>query len=265
VLPYRFHLLNFLFLSMVFQAIAQENKPSTSAFVPVMPNRDLYEQGRYVYEQNCMICRGRYGDGKGELSATLVPKPRPFASGVFKFHTTPAGFLPTNEDLKRTIRDGLAGTAMGMFTRLSDGELNAVIEYVKSFSRKWRKVENYAPQLPTPSLPTWFAKDEEMKKHSIKGSEIFSAACITCHGPNGDGKGILTPTLKDMWDEPAVPADLRESWLRRGTDLREVYLALLTGRDGTPMVSFAQSLTEEQRWDLVAYVDSLRKKKASEK
>ena len=32
----------------------------------------------------------------------------------------------------------------------------------------------------------------------------------------------------------------------------------MTGLNGTPMVSFAHAFTPEQKWDLVAYVLSLR-------
>ena len=41
-------------------------------------------------------------------------------------------------------------TAMGMFTNLTDEQLRAVVEYVKFFSRKWRKAENYAPPIELP-------------------------------------------------------------------------------------------------------------------
>ncbi len=228
---------------------------------PVMPNERLVDQGRWLYERNCVVCHGENGDGRGEMAATLAPKPRPFSSGVFKFHTTPAGKLPTNEDLKRTIQGGLTGTAMGMFTQLREADIEAVAEYLKTFSRKWRKAENYAPALKVPPLPEWFGTEGELKKRAESGRVLFAGTCAVCHGANGDGKGAAVPTLKDVWGEPAAPADLRDGWLRRGTDLREVWLALVTGRDGTPMVSFAQTLTDAQRWDLVAYVAMLRKTK----
>lgn len=239
-----------------------EEKP-TPEFTPVLPKRELYDQGRWIYEQNCMICHGRDGDGKGELAAATVPKPRPFASGVFKFHTTPAGKMPTNDDLRRTVTGGLAGTAMGMFDKFPKDDLDAVIEYVKSFSRKWRKPVNYAPPLPEPVMPDWFAKENEVKAHAAKGGLVFGSTCMICHGAEGAGDGPAVPTLKDMWGEPIKPADLREAWLRRGTDIKDVYWALMTGRDGTPMVSYAEVLNEEQRWDVVAFIQSLRTKKAA--
>ena len=254
-------LLIFLFvLSATGLAVAED--VSTSEFTPVLPKRELYDQGRWIYEQNCMICHGRDGDGKGELAAATVPKPRPFASGVFKFHTTPSGKMPTNDDLRRTVTGGLAGTAMGMFNKFPPDDLEAVIEYVKSFSRKWRKTVNYGPPLPEPVMPEWFAKENELKAHAAKGSLVFGSTCMICHGAEGAGDGPALPALKDMWGEPAKPADLREQWLRRGTDIKDVYWALMTGRDGTPMISYAEILSDEQRWDLVAFIQTLRTKKA---
>jgi mono/diheme cytochrome c family protein len=103
-----------------------------------------YLEGKDVFERNCVICHGVRGDGKGELAPTLTPRPRSFSEGMFKFRTTPLGKLPTEDDLRHTIRTGLSGTAMGMFTQLSEDDVTNVIEYVKSFSRRWRKAENYA-------------------------------------------------------------------------------------------------------------------------
>ena len=239
------------------------SEPAATDFTPVLPRRELYDQGRWIYEQNCMICHGRDGDGKGELAAATVPKPRPFASGFFKFHATPAGKLPTNDDLRRTVTGGLAGTAMGMFNKFNPDDLEAVIEYVKSFSRKWRKPINYAPPLPEPVMPEWFAKENELKAHAARGSLVFGSTCMICHGAEGAGDGPAVAVLKDMWGEPAKPADLREAWLRRGTDIKDVYWALMTGRDGTPMISYAEILSEEQRWDVVAFIQTLRWKRAA--
>jgi len=44
----------------------------------------------------------------------------------------------------------------------------------------------------------------------------------------------------------------------------DIYRALVTGRDGTPMPSFLDATTEAERWALVAYVLSLRESKPPE-
>lgn len=226
-------------------------------WTPNLPDRSQFEMGAFVFERNCAICHGPRGDGKGELAATIVPKPRNFRFGVFKYRSTPPGKLPTNDDLTRTIRGGLSGTAMGMFSQLRDDEVRAVVEYVKSFSRKWRDEANYAPPVAIPPLPAWWSDAAMRGEHAARGRQTFLATCATCHGESADGKGPAAATLRDDWGEPAAPANLTGP-LHSGETPQDLMRVLLTGIDGTPMVSFAPALSEEQRWDLVAHLAALR-------
>ena len=227
---------------------------------PNLPDRAQFEAGAYVYERNCIICHGPLGDGKGELSLTLSPKPRSFRSGVFKYSSTPPGKLPTNDDLTRTIRGGLSNTAMGMFTALREDEVRAVVEYLKRFSRKWRDAANYAPPIEVPPPPAWWSDPDELTRRAAAGRETFRTLCATCHGETGDGKGPAAAALKDEWGDPITPADLRQRSPHAGPTARDVFRVLLTGIGGTPMVSFAAALTERQRWELAAYIGELREK-----
>ncbi|MGB8167287.1 MAG: cytochrome c [Chthoniobacteraceae bacterium] len=226
---------------------------------PNLPDRSQFEAGAYVYERNCIICHGPLGDGKGELSPTLMPKPRSFRSGIFKYSSTPAGKLPTNEDLARSIRGGLANTAMGMFTALRDDEVRAAVEYIKRFSRRWRDDANYAPPIEVPPLPDWWRDPTELARRAAAGRATFQTFCATCHGEHADGKGPAAAALKNEWGDPIAPADLRQRFPHTGATPRDVFRVLLTGINGTPMVSFATTLTDEQRWELAAQIDELRK------
>ncbi len=226
---------------------------------PVVPvDFNLYMQGKYVYERNCIVCHGPRGDGNGELSPTLKPKPRSFREGMFKFRSTPYGMLPTDEDLRRTITHGLSGTAMGMFSQLQSEEVGAVIAYLKSFSRRWKKRENYAPAVNLAALPEWFKAPDEVKTHGLKGQGLFMLNCAGCHGEKGDGKGPAAISLKDMWGSVAAPSDLRQAHLRCGDSPEDLFRVLATGMNGTPMVTFDAALSEAQRWDIIAYILSIR-------
>lgn len=224
--------------------------------VPLDFNR--YMQGKYIYERNCIVCHGPRGDGNGELSPTLKPKPRSFREGMFKFRTTPLGMLPTDADLRRTITGGLSGTAMGMFTQLSTEEIDAVITYVKSFSRRWRKPENHAQPVKLQPPPEWLKVPAESKTHAAAGQKLFATNCAACHGETADGKGPAAIALKDIWGIPAAPSDLRQPHLRCGDAPADIFRALATGLNGTPMVSFENTLTAAQRWDIIAYLFSIR-------
>jgi mono/diheme cytochrome c family protein len=109
-------------------------------------------------------------------------------------------------------------------------------------------------------VPEWFSDPTARKRHLESGQKTFSMLCASCHGPEGDGKGPAAAALKDAAGDPAHPADLRQDRLRSGNELRDIYRVLITGLNGTPMVSFAETLSDEQRWELVAYIAELRQK-----
>ena len=209
-----------------------------------------YLHGKYVFERNCMVCHGPRGDGKGEMAASLSPKPRNFRVGLFKFRSTPTGKLPTHEDLRHTIRHGLSGTAMGMFSQLSEEDVDSVIAYVKSFSRRWKKPENYAAAVLVPEQPAWLSEPARIEA----GKSLFLQHCMSCHGSGGQGDGPAAPSLKDGLGLPARPSDLRQPHLRCGDKPRDLYRVLSTGLDGTPMVSFDSVLKPEQRWEIIAWL-----------
>ena len=83
-----------------------------------------------------------------------------------------------------------------------------------------------------------------------RGRALFQKYCTLCHGVRGDGKGLqhegLTPPPRDFTD----PA-----WRQR-TSPRHVYFAIREGVATTAMPSW-KSLTEQDGWDLTAYVLSL--------
>lgn len=223
----------------------------------------LVPQGRYVFERNCAVCHGRWGDGRGEMSVGMFPKPRKLTSGIFKFRTTPSGFLPTDADLDRTIRQGIANSSMPTFAHLTARDVEAVIAYLKTLSSRWSNPANHVEALLFPSEPDWLFDPGQREPHVARGRGLFSQNCQPCHGEDGGGKGPAAAMLEDQWGEPCPPADLRQAHLKSGAELRDIYRVLATGLDGTPMPSFAEALSMEDRWDLVAFIAQLRAQTSS--
>ena len=242
-----------LFVAGAFFGRAAE---STNVIPSASP--DLILQGREVYLKNCVPCHGPSGDGRGEMGLTVKPRPRDFRAAVFKFRSTPSGFLPTDDDLARTIRSGLTGTAMPTFQTLRDSEVRSVTAYVKSFSSRWRKAENYAAPLPLPAQPGWFDDADEFDQRAAKGKVLFNTACAPCHGEQGDGHGPSALGLKDSFDEPITPSDLRQP-LRCGPEPKDIYRVLVTGLDGSPMPSFLGAFKEVEQWEIIAHSIELRR------
>ena len=222
-------------------------------------DRDRVLQGRYLFERNCAVCHGRWGDGRGEMAEGMRPKPRNLASGIFKFRSTPGGFLPTDEDLERTLRRGIANSSMPTFAHLPTREVQSLVAYLKTLSSRWQRRENYSEPLVLPPEPDWLSRDVDAKPHQAAGERLFSANCAPCHGIHADGKSDVAGVLEDRWGEPCPPSDLRTDALKCGPEVADLFRVLATGLDGTPMPSFRESLSDPERWDLVAYLVSLRR------
>jgi mono/diheme cytochrome c family protein len=233
------------------QAASPTNAPSLEA---PAPDDDRVRQGRFVFERHCQVCHGRWGDGRGEMALGMFPKPRRLTSGIFKYHTTPAGKLPAEADLARTIRSGLPGTAMPAFTQLQDREIFAVIGYVQTLSPRWRWATNHATPLPRPQEPDWLGDRGQQAVHARAGAAHFAQLCAPCHGMAADGKGPAAAALEDVWGQPAPPADLRQAVGRSGPTPSDLFRVVDQGIDGTPMPAFGGAIPVEAQWELVAYI-----------
>lgn len=221
------------------------------------PRVELEAQGRYVFERNCVACHGRWGDGRGELAVGMVPRPNNLTRARFKFRSTPSGTLPTDDDLRRVITLGIAGSSMPAFAALPDRDVTAVITYLKTFSRRWDNPTLKAAPIALPAPPAWIEDAEVRPQHSRKGHELFRADCAPCHGDAGRGDGPAAATLEDDVGKPAPPHDLTTGLWKSGRYPADLFRTLSTGMDGTPMPSFGDTLSVEERWDLVSYLLTL--------
>jgi cytochrome c oxidase cbb3-type subunit 2 len=214
------------------------------------PDPGTLQAGRLVFEQNCVICHGALGDGRGMAGMMVRTKPRDFRPGMFKFRSTPTGSLPTDEDLFHTISRGLRGTGMVAQDDLPEGERRAVIEYLKTFSERFRSEK---PQSPF-AIPEAPPRTPELV---ATGREIYQKAeCFKCHGTEGRGDGPSAQGMKDSWGYPIQPSDLTRP-LKRGSSPEAIYKTLVTGLNGTPMPSYEGALSDEEFWALSYYVASL--------
>jgi mono/diheme cytochrome c family protein len=223
----------------------------------LFPDRELFRQGRFVYQKNCMVCHGRFGEGNGELVRDWDVQPRNFQKAQFKYRSTPYGKLPTNDDLKRTIRHGVSGSAMPVFKQLQDGEVEAVIEYIKFFSPMWKDGKNYDEPVELPPVPDWFADEKELRIQAAYGRILFRDTCAPCHGNEGAGDGVAAAGLQDIEGTAIRPADLRLP-LRSGAEPADVYRTIMTGISGTPMMGFDGLIKPSEVWQIVAYISELK-------
>jgi|TARA_B110000305_G_C19199228_1_gene520345 mono/diheme cytochrome c family protein len=153
----------FLFLSFRFFVEPVSSEDSVEETEAKRVELHQYLKGRYLFQKHCTTCHGQTGRGDGPWATELKDKPRNFRVGVFKFRTTPFGMLPVEDDLRRTIRSGISGTAMPFFKDFSDADVSALIVYLQNLSRKWDDEELKAEPLALATRPDWFGESDAKK------------------------------------------------------------------------------------------------------
>lgn len=85
---------------------------------------------------------------------------------------------------------------------------------------------------------------------AVAGAEVFKTNCESCHGPQGHGDGpagvALDPAPKNL---PELAATVGDDYL---------YWRINTGKEGTSMVAWKGVLTDEQIWQAVAFIRTLK-------
>ncbi len=202
---------------------------------------------RGLFRRHCVACHGISGDGAGPSAAVLVPYSRDFRSGLFKYTSTADGANPARNDLQRTLRRGIPGTAMPSFHALPDEEIDALVEYVEYLGIRGQTESYLVAQvldedepLPLdldtvrdegvqPASDAWPAAEarvvapphgprhdtpEQWAASIARGRELFTrrdSRCVQCHGPEGRGDGPQSGELYDDWNKRKLGATAEET------------------------------------------------------
>lgn len=98
---------------------------------------EVLNAGHRSYEMRCASCHGHDGSGQGPAATGLAATPRDFRAANFKYTSTPAGELPSDEDIDIIIRNGKPKNGMPSFSGLAEADRHAVIQYIKTLSPRW--------------------------------------------------------------------------------------------------------------------------------
>ncbi len=238
-------------------------------------------EGERRYVLYCRACHGDKGDGKGPAAPGLRPPPRDFTLGSFKFGAVAGGTLPNDDDLVRVVRFGLHGTAMRAWDGVPEKNLLEIVQYLKTFSPRWKEEEPGQPIVPTPDA--WRGKEAQGVE---RGRAVYHgmAQCLSCHPAYAPKRYIhevskqLTGTdttdfREDMYGSELknsdygvklLPPDFTRAELRSVRPdhrLEDLYRVVASGVGGTAMPTWRDALPEEDIWALVHFVDSLVKLK----
>ena len=182
-------------------------------------------KGEDLFARHCSACHGAHGEGGVGVPLSL-----------------PSFINSVSEDfLVKTMRTGRPGRIMPAFDELSDAQVHAIAQFMRSWGIK-----------PAPTYDT--APVAGDAKH---GKELFAGYCAQCHGADaggGKGTGVMFSRKRDL--PITAPALNNPGFLAAATDAM-IKDTLMFGREGTPMTSaLVTGLSEKDVNDLVAYIRS---------
>jgi len=210
-------------------------------------------KGKTIYQSNCSGCHGMSGDGNGPAANVLSPLPRDFTKGKYLFRTTPSGSLPTDENIHKTIRNGVTRTSMPAWKNiLNDQDVSDVTSYIKTFAEKFT-IQTPAPEVKLPAVVP--EKTDELVQDGQMLYRLME--CFSCHGPEGNADGPTSDELVNDWGNPIVPPDCAHDPFKGGSDPIDVYRTFSTGLTGTPMPGYDDDIFGFAREDIVGDYSNL--------
>ncbi len=172
-----------------------------------------------LYSKYCALCHGKNREG---YAADHAPS--------LKSHSLLASSEGSNF-MRYTIQYGRANTAMGGYLDSQGGPM----EYIDiELLLKWLYQEADVKE------PVEISREPVMGDIEM-GKSVYIRNCAVCHGASG--KGVSAPALGN----PMLLATATDDFLR---------YAIREGRDGTPMISFKDQLSEEEIDGVTAFLRS---------
>ncbi|MEY4640398.1 MAG: Cytochrome c oxidase subunit [Pseudomonadota bacterium] len=162
------------------------------------------ENGRGLYQANCLGCHGNNGDSVEGAN---------LASGRFRRASS-------DEDLMAIIRNGIPETLMIPRPQLSYGDLRSLVAFLRT--------------MQSGGVQTAQDEAEVTIGDAVRGAELFfgSADCSSCHGVNGGGTR-LHPDLAGIGSQRSAFV-LQQSILDPRAVVREGQrFYQVTAKDGT--------------------------------
>lgn len=87
---------------------------------------------------------------------------------------------------------------------------------------------------------------------TAKGKTVYDARCSFCHGSGGKGDGPAGAALQPR------PTNFTDPGFWKTASPEMIKLIIVSGKPGTAMVPFGQTLKPEEIDDVMAYVQSLK-------
>ncbi len=191
-----------------------------------LADQKMIDQGKALYQQNCVFCHQADAIGKPGFAPSLSnPELLSIASDKF---------------LLGTIRDGRIGTGMPPFAHLGRDKGRAIVAYLRSFSKLPHRAKEVNAQADAHGDPRL-------------GEQWFTYVCSTCHGDKGDG--YAAGSTGTAIGKKGTLSKVSDGFLRE---------TIKHGRSNTRMLGFTgpagiANLSDQEIEDIIVYLRTLAK------
>jgi cytochrome c oxidase subunit 4 len=247
---------------------------------PWISTPQLVEHGHELFMQNCISCHGVEGKGNGAAASGLNPPPRNFTST----EGWKNGRRPTM--IFKTLKEGLAGSAMASFATLPSDDRWALAQYVLSLNPtkpekdsdadfakagvdpKGGGAEAVEQTIPVELAMSRMAMPEahadggmamshdsvpaDMPSTMTGAARVYATSCAHCHGAHGEG-GIK---VKNLGVFPKAFIETQPFTAQSGGSPEAFAHLIMTGLPGEIMPGNGQLSGGEIR-DLYQYIQTL--------
>lgn len=191
-----------------------EPDPELIAQVAALPNGEVLAQALTTYSAQCVSCHG--ADGLGTSIAPAINSVETRSK--------------TTEEIERIIQLGVPGTLMaGWQNILPADQVSAMIELVT----RWEEIP--LGTVPAPDVPI-----QTTAESIALGSQLFTANCSMCHGPEGQGT-------------QRAPSLNVQSFLTNTND-QAMELIITNGVPGTAMPAWGTRMVESDIEAIVGFI-----------
>jgi len=164
-----------------------------------------------------------------------------YSEGVVDGRIVDAAELGVAEQILLQMRAEAPSPELDVITALVADRVP--IEQIREAAGLWFETHAIGVEPERPTEPPSIAS----------GARLFARYCTSCHGALADGRGALAEHV-----EGPEPADFTDVAFMSGETLEEFFQAITLGVPGSAMPAWGEILGERDRWDLVAFLWSLR-------
>jgi len=237
---------------------------------------DLLKRGKEIFSVQCVTCHGAEGKGDGVVSAGLVPPPRNFTTGFWRYGGSPTKVF-------HTISVGSPGTAMASFSSLSIADRYALAHYVRSLSPNHpddtpadlkaaglmsADGKPLIPKAEPNPLPIDVAMDKletpdevimpsgPIKNPGHPGAGIYMSQCLNCHGVNGVGAQLMATGVNPSYSiNTASWIGIKSAWVSNQSEFEKIVEGGYPGHGMPAMDHF----TKQELAQLYSYIREIVK------